>query len=258
MDTNLSERILLIPDTHFPSHDRKLWKAILKVIEETQPDEIIHLGDIMDYPQPSRWTRGTREEFEGSVYEDSQAAIKELIEPLRAVYSGPIGVHEGNHDARTRLYMEKYAPAMAQTDIFDFDKLLRFADFDIEKLPDFYDVAPGWITTHGHLGGIRLNQNSGMTAGNAAKRLGKSVVMGHCHRAGISSSTTGFQGTTSVLTGVEVGHIMDTRKVSYLKGATGNWQQGLAELIIDGKHVTPNIIPVSAGKFTINGRSYKV
>lgn len=254
----MAERILVLPDTHFPQTDKRVWKAILAVVEETQPDEIVHIGDLMDYPQPSRWTRGTREEFEGSVYEDSRAAIKELIEPLRAVYSGPIGVHEGNHDARTRLYMEKYAPALADTDMFNFENLLRFSDYGIERLPDFYDVAPGWVTTHGHLGGIRLNQNAGMTAGNAAKRLGKSVVMGHTHRAGISPSTTGYQGATTTLTGVEVGHIMDPRKVTYLRGATGNWQQGIAELVIEGKHVTPNLIPVSAGKITINGRTYKV
>lgn len=254
----MTERVLILPDTHFPDVDKRLWKTILKAIQVVQPDEIIHIGDLMDYPQPSRWTKGTRAEFEGSVYEDSERAIKEIIAPLREVFDGPIRIHEGNHDLRTRVYMEKYAPALAKTDIFNFEKLLRFDDFGIEKAPDFYEVAPGWLTTHGHLGGIRLNQNAGLTALNAAKKIGKSIVMGHTHRAGICSFTTGVGGDTSTITGVEVGHIMDPKKVTYLKGATGNWQQGLAMLTLDGKHVTPHLVPVSYGKIALEGRIYKI
>lgn len=570
----MTERILILPDTHYPLHDKKLWKTILKVVKDVQPDEIIHIGDLLDLPQPSRWTKGTRQEFEGNVYHDCDKARAEILEPLREIYDGPIGVHEGNHDCldtetravtnegfkyldeltgdelvmsvdddgntiwepinkivrylhngpmykvdhpsiqalitgnhrivgldgrkkqdwvettpesmtthrvyafsagrghsneydisdeeirlaawcitdshydtrydkwtlyqsgeaaqvprellgdlgitflererhrdtteicgvklksvpkasyeftfsseaasslvpdknkipgwvwelserqfklfldelvfcdgsiirggpsrvlyvcreeirndllilcaangirantkeyrpgqwrinisnptmsgiyrgamekvhykgevwclqvpngrffierngklhvtgncRPRLYIEKYAPALAGTVQFNFESLLKFDDYGIEKLPDFYDVAPGWITTHGHLGGIRLNQNSGMTALNASKKIGKSVVMGHTHRAGITGFTTGLEGKTSVLTSVEVGHIMDPKKVTYLKGATGNWQQGLAELVIDGQSVSPRLIPVSVGKVLLDGKVYKV
>lgn len=554
-------------------HDKRLWKTILQIVKDTQPDEIIHIGDLMDYPQPSRWTKGTRAEFEGNVYEDSRRAIRDILEPLREVYDGPIRIHEGNHDCldtetravtdqglkyldeltgnervmsvddegktvwqpinkivryqhtgkmyrlngqslsglvtgnhrlvgldkekggwtettpkemtadriyayaagrgvdrdlpifdeairlaawcitdssysetynnwtlyqsgdaavvprelleslgipfrevarerditeiagvklkeapkvsyefhfkdedvtelvpdknelpkwvwglserqfrlfldelifcdgtdygrgtakvlyvcreslredltilcaangvransheyrpghwrlnlsdlrftgiyrnkiteedydgevwclqvpnerffveregkihltgncRPRVYMEKYAPALSQTDMFNFEKLLRFEDYGIEKLPDFYDVAPGWVTTHGHLGGIRLNQVAGNTASRGSQRIGKSVIMGHTHRAGFVPHTTGLEGTTSTIAGVEVGHIMDTKKVTYLKGATGNWQQGLTWLTIDGKHVTPHISLVSAGKICINERIYKI
>ena len=254
----MSENILIIPDTHYPSHDVRLWKTILRIVKETQPDRIIHIGDLLDLPQPSRWTKGTREEFEGSVFRDSENAIRDLIEPLRAVYDGPIGVHCGNHDSRAKIYLDKYAPALSGTDHFNFENLLRFEDYGIERLPDFHTVAPGWITTHGHLGGIRLNQNAGTTALNAAKRAGKSVIMGHTHRAGISSYTTGLEGQTNTITGVEVGHIMDPKKVTYLKGGTGNWQRGIAWLTIDGKHVTPKILPVSAGKITTNEGVFKI
>lgn len=254
----MTEQILIIPDTHYPDHDRRLWRTILRMIQDVQPDEIVHTGDLMDFPQPSRWTKGTRAEFEGCVYKDAAGAIKNILEPLREVFDGPIRIHEGNHDARPRLYMEKYAPALAETDIFTLGSLLSFADYDIEQLPPFYEVAPGWLTTHGHLGGIRLTQNPGITALNAAKRIGKSIVMGHTHRAGISSHTTGVEGETHTITGVEVGHIMDPKRVTYLKGATGNWQAGLAMLRVDGKHVTPQLIPVAARKFTIDGKVYKV
>lgn len=254
----LTKTVLILPDTHYPEHDRRLWKATLQAIEVMEPDEIVHIGDLMDYPQPSRWTKGTREEFEGSVFEDSRKAIEEFIEPLRDVFSGPIKIHEGNHDLRPRVYLDKYAPALSGEGTFDFDKLLRFEDYGIEKLPTFYDIAPGWISTHGHMGGIRLNQRGGLTAINAVMRAGKSVVMGHTHRAGIISHTNGLEGRTSTVTGMEVGHIMDPKKVTYLKGGTGNWQQGLGVLTIDGRHVSPGLIPVSAGKIIVNREVIKV
>lgn len=244
----MTKNVLIIPDTHYPLVDKRVWSGILKLVDETQPDEIIHIGDLMDYPQPSRWTKGTKEEFEETVYRDSNKAIEDIINPLREVYDGPIGVHEGNHDLRPRAYMQRYAPALANTRYFDFDILLEFEAFEITKLPDFYQVAPGWVTTHGHLGGIRLNQNAGATALNGAKKAGTSIIMGHTHRAGLMHWTTGLQGKTSTLTGMEVGHIMDTKKVTYLNGATGNWQQALGWLTIDKGHVTPFVLPVVNNK----------
>lgn len=252
------ETIVVIPDTHFPIADMKAVNKVIEFIGDIQPDQVIHIGDLLDYPQPSRWTKDTRQEFEGSVYEDSLKCKRMFLEPLRAVYDGPIGIHEGNHDERTHVYMEKYAPAMARTDFFDFDKLCGFEEFEIAKLPEFYDVAPGWVTTHGHRGGIRLNQNAGMTALNGAKKIGKSVIHGHTHRAGISHSTTGLGGKSDVLTGVEVGHLIDQTKATYLKGATGNWQKGFAVLEIDGKHVNPHLIPITHNRFIYQGEVYKI
>lgn len=254
----MTETVVVIPDTHFPDHDPKLVNAVISFIGEIQPDSVVHIGDLMDFPQPSRWTKDTRAEFEGSVFEDAEKAKKLFLQPLRDVYDGFVGVHEGNHDERTRVYMEKYAPALAKTDFFDFDKLLDFEEFGIDKLPEFYDIAPGWVTTHGHRGGIRINQNSGMTALNAARRFGKSVVMGHTHRQGISTWTTGVEGRASYTTGVEVGHLIDLKKVTYLKGGTGNWQAGFCVVSIDGKHVSPQLVPITQGRFTYHGKVYKI
>lgn len=253
-----TERVLVIPDTHFPDADQRIINTVIQAVKEIQPDRIIHIGDVMDYPQPSRWTKGTRFEFEGSVFKDSEYAVKNFVEPLRKVYDGPIGFHEGNHDERPRVYLEKYAPALAETEKFNFESLLRFDEFGIEKLPDFYKVAPGWYTTHGHRGGINLSQIAGNTPLNAAKKSHNNLVMGHTHRAGISNFTGGFMGKGYTVTGMEVGHLLDPKKVTYLKGGTGNWQQSLGWLTIDGRHVTPSLIPVDHGKFVMEGRVFKI
>jgi len=253
----MSKRLAVVSDTQLPFHDRKALKAVINFIGATQPDEVVHIGDLVDYPQPSRWNKDKRGEFEGSVYEDSEKTKRDFLKPLRDVYQGPVGVLEGNHDLRPREYLEKYAPALAGTRAFDFDVLLDFEGFGVSVLPEFYEFATNWIMTHGHRGGIGLSRIAGNTALNAAKKMGVSLIMGHTHRLGMGSHTTGYGGNIRhQLTGVEVGNLMDMRQAQYLKGATANWQQGFVVVDVDGRHVRPQLVPIQGKKFTVDGRVF--
>lgn len=256
----MTKRIVIISDTQMPYEDRKAVKAVIRFVAEYQPDEVVQIGDLVDYPTPSRWTKDTRGEFEGSVKEDSNYVKEKFLSPLREVFDGPIGVVEGNHDLRPREYLRKYAPALDDmAELFNIENLLDFDRFGITKLPDFYEIAPGWVATHGHLGGIRLSPIAGNTALNAAKRFGKSVVMGHTHRLGIGSFTNGYGGNVEAqVTGFEVGNLMNMKLATYLKGATANWQQGIGILHVDGKHVRPEVVPIVGRKFTVEGQTYSL
>ncbi|AWY03874.1 metallophosphoesterase [Gordonia phage Nedarya] len=255
----MSQRIVIISDTQIPYEDRRAVKALIRFIGEYRPDEVIHIGDLVDFPQPSRWNKDTRGEFEGSIFVDSETTKRRFLEPLREAYSGPIGVHEGNHDLRPREYLDRYAPALSESEEFNFENLLDFKGFGITKLPDFNQIAPGWVTTHGHRGGIRLTQRAGDTALNAAVKLNTSIIMGHTHRLGLKPQSNGYGGKiTKQVWGMEVGNLMDMKLAQYLKGGTANWQQGFGLVTIDGKHVKPEIIPISNGRFSVDGHSWEV
>lgn len=248
-------RIVIISDTQIPFDDRKALKALITFIGDYQPAEVLHIGDLMDYPSPSRWTKGTAEEFRQRIKPDSEQAKRRFLAPLRAVYDGPVGVLEGNHDERPREYLHKYAPALAEyANDFRFENLLDFDGFGVEVRPEFYKVAPGWIATHGHRGGIRLSQKAGDTALNAAIRFNTSVVMGHTHRLGLKPESRGYGGKVNQLIwGMEVGNLMNMKLATYLKGGTANWQQGFGLLTVTGSHVQPEVIPISSGGFTVHG-----
>lgn len=255
----VTKTYVIISDTQAPYEDSKAYRAVVRFIGERQPDEVVHIGDLMDYPQPSRWNKDTRGEFEGSVVEDSEYAKKRLLAPLRAVYDGPIKVLEGNHDERPRVYIEKYAPAVSDIPGFHFSDLLDFDGFGIEQAPDWYEIAPDWVITHGHLGGIRLSQIGGVTSLNAAKKFGVSIIMGHTHRLAKNSYSLGLgQEVRKILTGVEVGNLMDMKHANYLKKGVGNWQQGFAMAHVDGSHVQVDLIAINHGKFTVEGETYVV
>ena len=256
----MTARIVIVPDTQMPYDDRKALKALIRFIGDYQPDQVVHIGDLMDYPTPARWSKGTAEEFARKMVSDNEQAKVRFFEPLRKVYDGPIGVHEGNHDERPRVYLSKYAPALAEyAQQFHIETLLDFDGFGIDLLPEFNKVAPGWITTHGHRGQISLSRIAGNTALNAAIKFDTSVVMGHTHRLGVLSNSKGYGGDVKKLvTGMEVGHLMNQRLAQYLKGGTGNWQTGFGLLTVDGQHVRAETVPIYRGRFNVDGRTWEV
>src|SRR5690606_26012396 len=151
-----------------------------------------------------------------------------------------------------------YAPALAEGHAFDMDPLLEFDNYETRKLPVVNKIAPGCITTHGHRGGIRLNSIAGRAAGDAATTLDASVIIGHTHRPGTSGDSVGYAGKSRVLTGMEVGDLMDMKKAQYLKGGSANWQQGFGIVHIEGTHVQATPVLISGKKFTVDGVTYNV
>lgn len=161
-------------------------------------------------------------------------------------------------NSRPRDYLAKYAPALAKSGEFNLDKLLDFQQYNFTLLPDFYQVAPGWLTTHGHRGGIRLTQKAGQTALGAAIRFGQSVVMGHTHRLAAASHSYGVGNNVSTLWGIEVGNLMDYRKAQYLNGAAPNWQKGFVILDVARTKVQPTLVDMKGRSFQVDGKEYEV
>lgn len=251
---------VVISDTQMPFDNRRALAAVVRFIGEYQPDAVIHIGDLMDYPTPSRWSKGSAEEFAKMMVKHNEDAKSRFLGPLREVYDGPVDTHEGNHDLRPRSYLSQYAPALVEyAEDFHIRSLLDLDAFGVGILPDFNPVAPGWLTTHGHVGKISLGRSAGATASNGAVKFGKSVVMGHTHKMGIVPVTKGYAGSErQILWGVEVGHLMDQRKAQYLDGATGNWQTGFVILNTEGNHTKPELVPINNGRFIADGYAWEV
>lgn len=253
-------KVLFYPDVQVPYHNSNQVRAINRFLQYWEPDEVVIIGDFMDYPQPSTWSKASAAEYEGSIYTDSEIG-KRILADMRVGYAGPIKFIEGNHDCRPRVYLAKYAPALAESEAFSIRSLLSFDSHGVELAPEFYAFAPGWVATHGHLG-IALSNIAGRTALGAAKRVGQSVVMGHTHRLGQMPDTTGRAGDFKTLWGVEVGHVMDMRpgKVPpYMKGGFANWQAGFALAYILGESIHTQIVPMNdEGTFIFEGEVHTV
>ncbi len=117
-------------------------------------------------------------------------------------------------------------------------------------------IAPNWIILHGDEG--QVSQKGGQTALGLAIRHGKSVVCGHTHRGGLASVTASSGGKIGhTLFGLEVGNLMSFSSAKYLKGGSGNWQQGFGILYVKNKKVAPVFVPIEKdGSFIVEGKTY--
>lgn len=253
------KRVVVISDCQLPFEDKRALKNVISFIGQWQPDEVYQIGDLMDYPTPSRWSKGTRDEYAQLVKDHSEYGKRNFLDPLRAVYDGPVGILEGNHDARPRDYLTKEAPALAEFgDVVHFSTLLDFDGFGVEHTPAFHRVGPDTVLIHGHeIKG--MSQIAGTSAYNHARKAGANLIMGHTHRMGIRRETTGNSSTGYVTRwGFEVGHIMDPGKAQYLgEGGVANWQAGFGVLYVGDYDVQPVGVDINRdGSFVVEGVRY--
>ncbi|MGN9782818.1 metallophosphoesterase [Nonomuraea sp. ZG12] len=255
----LTKRIVVVSDVQLPFEDKRALKNVLAFIGEYQPDAVYQIGDLMDYPTPSRWSKGTRSEFEQLVIKHSDYGKLHFLEPLRRVYSGHLGILEGNHDERPRVYLAQNAPALAEfADSLHFSKLLDFDGFGVELVKPFFKVGPDTVLIHGHeIKG--MSQIAGTTAFNHAMKAGANVIMGHTHRLGVRRHTSQYIGGKATRRwGFEVGNLMDVKKTQYLgAGGVANWQQGFGILYVGKYDVSPYAIDIwPDGSFVVEGERY--
>jgi hypothetical protein len=236
--------VLIIADLQIPYHDQKYVDVMEKFIAEFKPDEVGQIGDLMDQPQPSRWTKGRAGEYADTLQADVDLT-KEIVERLRLNW-----IKMGNHDERIEAYVERYAPALASLTSLRYEELLGLDGNGVALHRNPVEVAPGWIAAHGHEGG--LSPVAGRTAFSLAKRYDQSVLCGHTHRAGIVAEQLGLGGRVRQLMGMEVGHGMDLSQATYVKGP--NWQQAFGMLYVDGDHVQPELTYVKDGRFIHQGK----
>ena len=227
-----------------PYHNKKIFESFLAFLQDYKPDRLVGIGDHLDCPAPARWNRDTAEEYAGELQKEVNQ-LKGLFGNIRDVYDGPFEVHEGNHERRIETYARTKAPAFASLECLSIRSLLDYDNFGIVELAAVAPLCRGWVTTHDFGGLLRVSSAyAGGTAMAGARRLGKSVVMGHTHKLGHVQQTVGGK----ILHGVETGHCMDDKKAGYI--AYPNWQPGWAVIEYNKDHsVGVQLVNVSrAGK----------
>ncbi|WP_405814119.1 hypothetical protein OG241_06040 [Streptomyces sp. NBC_01390] len=241
----------MISDTKIPYQDERAVQSLLTFLRDFQPDEVIQIGDLMDYPASCRWSAGTRAELALKVRKDGESAKRIFLAPLRKVYTGSVKVLEG------KCLDTQVSALAADGEALHYRNLLDFDGFGIEPVKPIYRFAPGWGATHGHeMKG--LNQIADHVIAVKARNVGISIVTGHTRRLALSPETTGLTGDFRTLYNFEVGHLMDPRKAGFLMGrrpASGALGFGL--FYIEGLSVTPQAVSIQPnGSFVVEGNTY--
>lgn len=243
------KKIVVISDLQVPYHDERAVRNVASFIKRFKPDQVITIGDEIDLPQISRWTEGTPGWFEQSLGADRDATV-EILWDLQVT-----DMIRSNHTDRLYNVIMKKIPAFLALPELKFEKFMKLDELGIKFHRKPLEFAPDWIAIHGDEGSVK--PTPGLTALEAARRHGKSVVCGHTHRAGQSAFTEASGGVLGrVLRGVEVGNLMQFSKAGYTKGVA-NWQQAFAVFYVDKKTVTNTIVHIEKdGSFVFEGKRY--
>jgi hypothetical protein len=248
------QRIVIISDMQIPYHSKRHLDSLLNYVDAVKPD-LACVGDEVDVPQASRWTKGTAKEFEGTLQKDLNSA-KDILKQFRNAQGEhrTFWLQRSNHTQRLEDYIRKYAPAFSVIDALKIEKLLDLEKMGITYNRSLTEIAPNVLLAHGDEG--RMFKDAGRTALDLAKRTGKNVVCGHSHRQGLVSESHGFGGKQHVLWGMEVGNLMNLKSsgAGYLKEKIANWQTGFGLLsVIDGIVKAETIPMDSKGRFIADG-----
>jgi len=244
------KRILIVSDLQIPYHDKRAVANLIDFVKRYKPDQVVTIGDEIDMPTISRWKAGTAGAYTGTLAQDRDETVR-ILEALKVT-----DVIRSNHTDRLFTTIALKAPGLLGVPELELPNFLRFKELGIKYHRKPFEVAPGWVALHGDEGST--NSTPGLTALGLAKRHGKSVVCGHTHRLGLTHVTEASGGVLGrILTGFEVGNLMNFSSAHYLKAGSGNWQQGFGILYVDNKLVTPSMIPVHKnGSFVVEGKVY--
>jgi hypothetical protein len=227
--------VLVLPDLAIPFHNQKALRNLLRFAQELNPNQIVTVGDFIAPNRP-----------------DAERECLAVLEQIRSAYDGPIGVHVRQPQAAAGANDPDTEGGM-QVPPTDLTGLL--SEFEITKLPLFYDIAPGWLSTHGD-----AHDHAKYAGGKAiaiARQKDKSVVCGDSHRIASIGVTTGEAGKQITVWGMEIGHLTDMKKAGYSPEEAKQAQRGFGILEISETAVNPVSVPIKPnGSFVYGGTTY--
>jgi predicted phosphodiesterase len=207
-------KILFVPDTHRPYHDKRAWSLLLSFAHQWKPDTIVILGDFADFyavsshdKDPSRSTR----------FEEEVADVNVGLDELDAIGAESKLYIAGNHEQRADRYVATKCPEL----------------FGLVSIPAIFKLRErGWKWTpyreHAHLGHLLLTHDTGNAGAyahiKARDAAGHCVAIGHTHRMGVHYAGS-IGGETTV--GAMFGCLLDFDSVDYMHRVNmRHWQLG--------------------------------
>lgn len=238
------QSVLLIGDVQHPYNDKVTTNKIIEVARRYQPDAVVQIGDMIDFPTVSRWAKNEALEYAETLQEHIDTLQSEFLFPLRqAAPNAAITWVSGNHDERIADYVKKYAPALRPLRALGMESLFGLADLDVQYVKGPVRIATNVYAIHGHESGGYCASLSAWDA-KFQRRYGsdKSYVFGHTHSPGLVTRAYGWKGDLKPRFTMNLGSTMDPNAATYIRDGAVSWQQSFAWLEDDGKRVWPELV----------------
>lgn len=180
---------LLYGDSHFPYHDPKTLQIITEVARRVQPDFLVHMGDLLDCYDLSRFDKNPKRLTH---LQDEVDLARAHLAAMRLVTPGSFCLWlEGNHEDRLRRCLwnlPEAAKALLDLDVVShaltWPAILGTEELGWEFVPYTEQTSrnylPHWILKHG----TTVRKWSAYTARSEWEHHARSGSSGHTHRLG--------------------------------------------------------------------------
>ncbi len=209
-----TEKILFIPDSHYPFQDKRACKMVHKIARDWQPDRLVILGDYTDCASvsshdkdPTRFLRLKDETVTANRALDDLAHIKKKDFVC------------GNHEFFLDRYIMKHAPALHG--LVDTDMLLGLTKRGFKITP---------YMNHMKIGKLHVTHDVKFCGADAhirsMREFGGNVIIGHTHRIGkhIEGNAKG-----EMFVGAMPGWLGNKKTINYTDAVKSNkWALGFA------------------------------
>jgi predicted phosphodiesterase len=246
----------LYGDSHFPFQDDAVLAIAHAIVEDTQPDFVCHIGDLLDCYNLSRFDKDpNRKENQQDEIDQARVhlATMRLASPRsRFIYC------EGNHESRlkTTLWnlegpasvlagLTAFKKAMTWPSLLGLDELrIEFVAYGDQSRQKFL---PKFILKHG----TAVAAKSAATAAKEQAKYNKSGASGHTHRLGQFHHRDANGSHVWIETGC-------TCRLDPEYTVDPDWQSGMVFLTFDAETgaVAPEIVECTNGLGVFRGKAY--
>ena len=243
---NRLKKILIIPDCHFPYHDKRSWSLMLKAARGFKPDSILIQGDFADFYSVSSHSKSP--DRVNKLHSEVES-VNKALDQLDSLGAKQKFFLAGNHEDRLRRYLEDKAPELFG--LVEIPELFNLKKRKWHYTPYKSDLKMGKLNaTHdvGKAGKTAIISSLGTYQSN--------IVTGHTHR--ICMMVEGnAQGKSHV--GASFGWLGDSKKVDYMHrvNVARDWAQGFGVAYMEPNgnvHIVP--IVIVDGKCVVEGVLY--
>ena len=220
-----------------PLHDRRAWDIVCQVAEQRQPDQIVLLGDMVDFAEGSkRWPVGR------DLMDTTQATVHELhwwLARLRAACpQARIRYIEGNHEDRIDRALQQSMPEIQHLrpvgedeDSISWRRYLALDALGIEYVGPY--GADSAIALHDDceaMHGRVVRSGGGKTAAKIVGSAHISTIVGHIHRLESAYRTLWSPTGKRTIFAIGAGCICRVDGIVPANGGRMDWQQGFVWL----------------------------
>lgn len=243
------EKILLVPDTHVPYHDKKALELVHKVAAYLKPDQIVIGGDFIDNYTVSAHSKDPNRALR--LKEEVVATIKEL-EKIKKLGAKKLVFLGGNHEDRLERYLMDKAPELYN--IISTPKILELERMGYKYHPYKESYRIGKLVLTHDLG------KAGRTAHlKALDDAHHNIVIFHTHRLGYAVEGN-INGDKHV--GAMLGWLGDVETIDYKHKALAKKEWALAFGVAYHDPSTGNVhvqpVPIVNYSCVVEGKKFSI